>query len=98
VPIATVNRILKDPTKALFENVVTVGSALGMDFIGLHEKPVAEVLRERALVKARYIAQVVQGTQGLEAAGVDSEGYARLVEVAANALLAGKKRKLWDED
>jgi hypothetical protein len=34
----------------------------------------------------------------LEAAAVDPAGYERLVEVATQALLAGKKRKLWDED
>jgi hypothetical protein len=28
---------------------------------------------------------------------VDSDGYKRLVEVSAKTLLAGKKRKLWDE-
>ncbi len=56
------------------------------------------MLQERAREKARYVAAAVQATQGLEAAGVDAAGYERLVTVAAETLLSGKKRKLWDDD
>lgn len=98
VPVATVNRILRDPAKARFEKVAAVGSVLGVDYANARTVPVKRVLRERATQKARYVATVVQGTQGLEAAAVDSEGYERLVAVATETLLAGKKRKLWDED
>jgi transcriptional regulator with XRE-family HTH domain len=98
VPVATVNRILRDPAKARFEKVAAVGNVLGIDYANARIVPVKRVLRERATQKARYVAAVVQGTQGLEAAGLDSEGYERLVVVATETLLAGKKRKLWDED
>ena len=98
VPVATVNRILRDPATARFEKVAAVGSILGVDYANARKVPVKRVLRERALQKARYVAAVVQGTQGLEAAGLDSAGYERLVAVAAETLLAGKKRKLWEED
>ena len=98
VPIATVNRILADPSKVRFEHVVAVGAVVGLDFLTARRVPVKRVLHDRALAKARYVAKFVQGTQGLEAAAVDTAGYERLVEVATQALLAGKKRKLWDED
>ena len=98
VPVATVNRILADPSNVRFEYVAAVGAVVGLDLATARRVPVKRVLRDRALAKARYVARFVQGTQGLEAAGVDTAGYERLVEVAAEALLAGKKRKLWDED
>lgn len=98
VPVATVNRILADPSTVRFEHVDAVGRVLGVNFRAARRIPVEKVLHERAVQKARYVAKVVQGTQGLEAAGVDSQGYQRLVEVSAKTLLAGKKRKLWDED
>lgn len=98
VPVATVNRILADPSKVRFEHVAAVSWVLGVNLLTAKRVPVKRMLHERARAKARYVAKFVQGTQGLEAAAVDPAGYERLVEVATQALLAGKKRKLWDED
>jgi transcriptional regulator with XRE-family HTH domain len=98
VPVATVNRILANPDAARFEKVAAVGRVLGVDFTALRKRPIRDVLRARAAQKARYVVRVVQGTQGLEAAGVDAAGYERLVAVATEALLSGPKRKLWDDD
>jgi hypothetical protein len=98
VPVATVNRILADPAKVRFEHVAAVGQVLGVDFATAKKVPVEKVLRDRAVQKAHYVAKVVQGTQGLEAASVDSTGFQRLVKVATETLLSGNKRKLWDED
>jgi transcriptional regulator with XRE-family HTH domain len=97
VPVATVNRILADPTKVRFEHVASVAKTLGVDFATGSRIPVKRILRDRATAKARYVATLVQGTQGLEAAGVDGPGFDRLVEVSTATLLAGKKRKLWDD-
>ncbi|AMV27689.1 hypothetical protein VT84_25030 [Gemmata sp. SH-PL17] len=98
VPTATVRQLLVDPTGVRFEHVVAVGRVLGLDLATARRVSVNRVLRDRALAKARYVARFVQGTQGLEAAAVDPAGYERIIEVAAQALLAGNKRKLWDED
>jgi plasmid maintenance system antidote protein VapI len=98
IPVATVNRILANPDSVRFEYVDTVGRVLGVNFREARRVKVEKVLQDRAYEKARYVARVVQGTQGLEGAGVDPSGYERLVEVAAQTLLAGNKRKLWDED
>jgi len=98
VPVATVKRILANPGRSRFDSVAAVGRVLGIDFRTARKVPVEKVLRDRAEGKARYVARLVQGTQGLEASGVDEEGYRRLVAVATDTLLAGKKRKLWDED
>jgi transcriptional regulator with XRE-family HTH domain len=98
VPVATVNRILANPDSVRFEHVDTVGRVLGVNFRDARRVKVEKVLRDRAYEKAHYVARAVQGSQGLEAAGVDSSGYSRLVEIAAETLLKGKKRKLWDED
>lgn len=98
VPEATVKRILANPGRARFDSVAAVGGVLGIDFRTARKVPVGRVLRDRARKKAEYVARLVQGTQGLEASGVDEAGFQRLVDVAAQALLAGKKRKLWDED
>ncbi|MBN9121956.1 MAG: hypothetical protein J0I06_22910 [Planctomycetes bacterium] len=98
VPIATVRQLLMNPAEVRFEDVATVGRVLGLDLARSRRVPVKQILRDRALAKARYVARFVQGTQGLEAAAVDPAGYDKIVEVAAQALLAGNKRKLWDED
>ncbi|HEX4608766.1 MAG TPA: hypothetical protein VH092_11235 [Urbifossiella sp.] len=98
VPIATVNRILAEPGKVRFEHVAAVGQVLGVDYGTAKKLSVKRVFEDRAMAKARYVAHAVQATQGLEAAGVDAPGFERLVNVAAATLLAGKKRKLWDED
>ncbi|MDB5386681.1 MAG: hypothetical protein JWM11_2327 [Planctomycetaceae bacterium] len=98
VPVATVNRILSDPSKVRFEHVSAVAQALGVDLIGARRIPVKKMLQKRAAEKATYVARMVQGTQGLEAAGVDAAGFDRLVEVATAALLTGNKRKLWDDE
>lgn len=97
VPVATVNRVLANPATVRFEHVAAVGRVLGLDLLNARRVPVKSVLTERARLKAQYVARVVQGTQGLEAAAVDSAGFDRLVQVATDALLAGNKRKLWDE-
>ena len=93
VPIATVNRILKNPQKAQFGSVAAIGGVLGVDYTTAKKTSLKRVLIDRATEKARYVAKFVQGTQGLEAAGVDSDGYRRLVTVATETLLAGKRRK-----
>jgi hypothetical protein len=98
VPVATVNRILADPSKVRFEHVAAVSRILGVNLLTAKHVPVKRILHDRACAKARYVAKFVQGTQGLEAAAVDPAGYERLVEVTTRALLAGKRRKLWDED
>jgi hypothetical protein len=98
VPVATVNRILSDPSRVRFEKVASVGRVLGINLLTVRKAPINKVLQKRVADKAKYVARIVQGTQGLEAAGVDSEGYQRLVKVATDTLLAGKKRKLWDEE
>lgn len=98
VPVADVRQLLADPAGVRFDHVAAVGKVLGVDLLTARRVPVEQILRERARAKARYVAQLVQGTQGLEAAAVDPAGYERLVEIAAEALLAGNKRKLWDED
>lgn len=96
VPVATVNRILADPSAVRFRHVDAVGRVLGVNFREAKRVRLARVLRDRALEKARFVAKIVQGNQGLEAAGVDPAGYQRLVEVSAETLLAGDKRKLWE--
>jgi transcriptional regulator with XRE-family HTH domain len=98
VPVATVNRILDDPSSVRFKHVDAVGRVLGVNYRTASRVKIKKVLYDRAFSKAQYIARIVQGTQGLEAAGVDPVGYNRLVEVSAQTLLAGDKRKLWDED
>jgi hypothetical protein len=97
VPVDTVERILVDPTGVPFEHVSAVGRVLGLDLFNLKRVPAKKLLKKRALKNARYVARVVQGTQGLEAAAVDLVGYKRLVRVAAGVLLAGDRGKLWDE-
>lgn len=98
LPAEAVKRILTDPSHDSFGNVAAVARVLGIDMAAARRTPVATILRDRALAKARYVARLVQGSQGLEASGVDQAGFERLVEVSATTLLAGKKRKLWDDD
>lgn len=100
VPVATVNRILSDPAPVRFAHVAAVARVLGVDFVKETKIPVKRMLKKRATAKAQYVAKAVQGNQGLEAAGLDPAGYQRIVAVAVERLLAGRKQKkrLWDED
>jgi transcriptional regulator with XRE-family HTH domain len=98
VPVATVNRILSDPSKVRFEHVSAVAQVLGVDMLAARRIPVKKLLQQRAAEKATYVARLVQGTQGLEGASVDAAGFDRLIEVATAALLAGNKRKLWNDE
>ena len=92
-----VRRILTDPARVRFEHVESVARVLGLNMLTGRSTPIRKVLQDRAERKARYIAKLVQGTQGLEASAVDAAGLERLVEVSLAALLGGKKRKLWDD-
>lgn len=98
VSVVTVKRILEDPGSAESAHVAAVGRVLGLNFANARKVSVERILRKRAKMKARLVARYVQGTQGLESAAVDPEGYKRIVKVAIETLLAGDKRKLWDEE
>jgi len=45
-----------------------------------------EIYEEKLYKKARWIASLVQGSQALEGAALDEAGFARLIEVGAEAL------------
>ena len=98
VPVATVNRILTNPARVRFEYVAAVARVLGVDMEAGKTVPLQQILKDRALIKASYVAKLIQGTQALEASALDQPGYERLIAVSIAALLAGKKRKLWDDD
>lgn len=98
VPVATVNRILTNPARVRFEYVAAVARVLGVDMEAGKTVPLQQLLKDRALIKASYVAKLIQGTQALEASALDQPGYERLIAVSTAALLAGKKRKLWDDD
>ena len=98
VPVATVNRILTNPARVRFEYVAAVARVLGVDMEAGKTVPLQRILKDRAHIKATYVAKLIQGTQALEASALDQPGYERLIAVSIAALLAGKKRKLWDDD
>ena len=98
VPVATVNRILTNPARVRFEYVAAVARVLGVDMEAGKTVPLQRILKDRAQIKASYVAKLIQGTQALEASALDQPGYERLIAVSIAALLAGKKRKLWDDD
>ena len=53
-----------------------------------------ENFEELVYEKARYLAKIVQGSQALEGAALDAEGYEKLVELAAELLRKGDPNKV----
>lgn len=94
---AVVRRVLRNPANERFQNVQAVARVLGWDALTGRRVAAATVLHQRARLKAEYVAKLVQGTQALEAAALDTSGLQRIVDAAFATLLAGDKRKLWDD-
>lgn len=91
----TVKRVLGGRAgEASFANVLAVAGALGVS-LEFRESDVDDVLREQALVKAKRLAKLVQGTSALESQAVDPATYQRLVDSTYHELLAGSRRRLW---
>jgi DNA-binding XRE family transcriptional regulator len=53
--------------------------------------------KQRAKIKAARLVQNIQGSMGLEAQAVDVRTVAKMVERTVHELLAGSKRKLWED-
>ena len=97
VPEQTVTLILSDPTFSDIDGRRAVEKVLGYDEETHDFVSVDDMIEARVQMKARYVAKLVQGTQGLEAGAVGAIGYKRIIDVAARTL-RGKIWKLWDED
>jgi hypothetical protein len=93
----TVKRILGGRLgEASFANVAAIAAAIGVP-IGMVEVDADELCREQARRKAERVARLVQGTIALEAQAVDAAAYERLVEKSYHELMAGSRRRLWEE-
>ena len=90
---ATVERVLSTPISVPFEQLVSVGASIGLNFKGA-SRPVRNVLRTAVLMKARYLVRLVQGTAALESQAVDQNARRELTKLAIRELSADRKR-IW---
>lgn len=104
VRLPTVTRLLtgKEAAPSL-PNVQAIAAALGVSLragavVRIEEDVDAEEFRRRqALTKARRLVRMVQGTMGLESQAVDARTLNELTERTVRELLAGPKRRLWED-
>jgi transcriptional regulator with XRE-family HTH domain len=104
VSLPTVTRILtgKEAAPSL-PNVQAIAAALGVCLRVGAEVRIAEDLdaeefrRRQAFAKARRLVRMVQGTMGLESQAVDLRAVDEMTERTVRDLLAGAKRRLWED-
>jgi transcriptional regulator with XRE-family HTH domain len=95
----TVQRILSGrQVSASFSNILAIAESLGLA-LRFDSKVAPHTLkREQAERKAKKLVALVQGTSGLEGQAVDAETVESMVDQTTHELLAGSKRRLWNEE
>jgi len=98
VSSATAKRILRGDFQTIcFGAVQRVAEVLGMSVDFRSVETVEAMIERQACHKAVRLASLVQGTSGLESQGLDQPEFDRLVHASKLRLLAGAKRRLWDD-
>jgi transcriptional regulator with XRE-family HTH domain len=98
VSLPTVNRALSngpESERASYATLRSIAGALGMGFELRSASEEQKFKEQQALVKAKEIARMVQGTSALEAQAVDEETYMQIIDQAVHELMAGSSRRLW---
>jgi transcriptional regulator with XRE-family HTH domain len=94
---ATVCRLLSgNHVHADFLHIANLSEALGVKMV-FEPTPLEEFVRQRAEVVSDRLVGSVQGTMGLESQAVGPETVAGMKQDACRRLLAGSRRKLWDD-
>ena len=104
VSTPTVTRILTNKEKApTFPVIRAIAAALGVEIRLGEEITVAPMIdadnyrKQRARAKAVRLVHRVQGSMGLEAQAADSRTVGKMVDRTMIELLAGSRRKLWED-
>jgi hypothetical protein len=98
VSLPTVVRILSGHHRhASFANVTAVAAALGFDLTLKATTPVDELRKRQALLKAKGLIAMLQGTSSLDGQALDDETRMRMIRQTAHELLSGSPRRLWSE-
>ena len=96
VSLSTVQRVLAGEPGARIEVVAAIGDALGVRGLNFPEaQPATEMRRLQAVLKARKIVGMVQGTSALEAQAVSESAKELMIEKTINELLSGPRSQLW---
>ncbi len=104
VSLPTINRILSSGMaktdecdvayEPSFANVAAIADALGLTLAALERLNADEFRKQQAILKAKRIVRMVQGTSALEGQGLDQREADELVAKAANQILKSRQ-KLW---
>jgi transcriptional regulator with XRE-family HTH domain len=100
----TVTRILTGKESAPYlSNVQAIAAALGVslivgaNFSVVEDVDVNDFRRRQALEKARRLNSMIQGTMGLESQAVDERALEEMLKRTVQDLLAGSRRRLWED-
>jgi transcriptional regulator with XRE-family HTH domain len=98
VGMRTVQRLLAgEADDATLRTVGAIAGALGVTHFRPEATPVSELRRQTAERKADRLTAMVQATSALEAQAVDEEVRRQIHDRIVAELLAGPRRRLWDE-
>lgn len=98
VSMTTVVRILSGRyQKPSLDSVLVIADILGMEVSFREHTNIAELQEQQAKHQARRLIGVLQGTSALEAQALDKPELEQMTRRTVHELLAGSKRRLWDE-
>jgi len=93
--LRTVNRFFAGENVKL-NTLEKLTNLLGLDFSGNEELNLSELQEQRAIIKAEFMASLVQTTSALEEQGLDEENLNRLINNFKKQFLDGDYQdRLW---
>lgn len=95
----TVDRIMAGRhDRATFANIAQIAAALNMSIHFVPKESAEAVLERRAKLKAMQIVDSVQANSGLESQALGSRELQKMRKRTLHELMAGPKRRLWQDD
>jgi predicted transcriptional regulator len=97
VSLPTVQRLFTGNKNTSLDTVSKIANALGLSLGFSNAKREEEVIAERARMKAKQLAKMVQGTSALESQGLDKDALESIENKILHQLLKGSRSQLWSD-
>ena len=95
IGIRTLNRFFAGDDVKL-STIEKITNILGLDFAGNETIPFKQLQKQRAKLKALFMASLVQSTSALEMQGLEQENLNRIIKKFEYEFLKGEyKNRLW---